>query len=107
MSENPFGEFLQVTHRQTLEFFYRGLREVVTDSVRKEDFIYPASVLAHYAQVSCVSSAEFPCPMNLSFVFDNFIDPHNPEAAAIYRSPDLSEIAATQCLFLSGFSKDR
>jgi hypothetical protein len=103
MSENPFGEFLQVTHRQTLEFFYRGLREVVESEVKKEDFLYPASVLSHFAQVSCKSSGEVPTPANLSFVYDNFINPGSQSSVTIFRDPGLSETAAAQCLLLTGF----
>ena len=38
-------------HRQTLDFFAVGLRDVSGPAVDTQELLYNASVLAHYAQV--------------------------------------------------------
>ena len=43
---------LASSHRQTLDFFFRGLVDVSEPTVDREELLYNASVLAHYAQVS-------------------------------------------------------
>ena len=45
-------ELLAVDHRQALEFFVLGLRDVCEPGVDREELLYNASVLAHYAQTS-------------------------------------------------------
>ena len=49
---DPLGELLATDHRQTLEFFIVGLRDVSEPTVDQQELLYNASVLAHYAQVS-------------------------------------------------------
>ena len=66
----PLGELLASDHRQTLEFFISGLRDVSEPTVDREELFYNASVLAHYAQVSTQARVEWPAPANLSQVFD-------------------------------------
>ena len=45
-------ELLAVNHRQALDFFVLGLRDVCETGVDWEELFYNASVLAHYAQTS-------------------------------------------------------
>ena len=45
-------ELIATDHRQALEFFVLGLQDVSEPTVDREELLYNASVLAHYAQVS-------------------------------------------------------
>ena len=54
---NPLRELLGADHRQTLEFFFLGLQDVSEPTVDRQELLYNASVLAHYAQVSTHSSS--------------------------------------------------
>ncbi len=106
MSSDDLGHMLSVTHDQALEFFVVGLREVVPKKVPDNDLRYPASILAHYSQVSCESSEDVPAPRGLVNVFDNFIDPRKTSNSFVYRDHSLCEIAGAHCLFLTGFFKE-
>ena len=97
----PLGELLATDHRQTLEFFVSGLRDVSEPTVDREELFYNASVLAHYAQVSTQSGVEWPAPANLSEVFDRFL------ADTLPRDSLMMEVAGTQCLLLAGFFEDQ
>lgn len=95
---DPFSDLFATSHRQALEFFFLGLREVSEPDVDGRELLYTASVLAHYAQVSTQSAYEMPAPATLAAVFDQFIldDSMRQDSA-------LLETAATQCLLLAGF----
>ena len=69
----PLAELLAVDDRQALEFFILGLEDVSEPTVDREELLYNASVLAHYAQVSTQSSVDFPSPATLGAVFDQFV----------------------------------
>jgi hypothetical protein len=69
----PLGELLASDHQQTLEFFIVGLRDVPEPTVAREELLYNASVLTHYAQVSTQAGVEWPAPASLSEVFDHFV----------------------------------
>jgi hypothetical protein len=97
----PLGELLATDHRQTLEFFVSGLRDVSEPTVDREELFYNASVLAHYAQVSTQADGEWPAPSNLSEVFDHFV------SEALPRDSVMMEVAGTQCLLLAGFFADQ
>jgi hypothetical protein len=98
----PLQELLAVDHRRALEFFVTGLQDVSSPDVDRQELLYNASVLAHYAQVSTVAELEMPAPANLSAVFDNFVfDTSVPHDAR------LMETAGAQCLFLTGFFEDQ
>ncbi len=99
---STLSELLASDHRQTLEFFITGLRDVSKRTVVREELLYNASVLAHYAQVSTQSSTEWPCPANLSKVFDHFVLDQT-----LVRDAETVEIAGTQCLLLAGFFEDQ
>jgi hypothetical protein len=98
----PLQELLAVDQHRALEFFVTGLQDVSDPGVDRQELLYNASVLAHYAQVSTCAELEMPAPANLTAVFDNFVlnmsMPHDGQ---------LLEIAGAQCLFLTGFFEDR
>jgi hypothetical protein len=98
----PFQELLAIDHRQTLEFFIVGLRDVSEPTVDQQELLYNASVLAHYAQVSTHAGVEWPAPANLSEVFDHFVSD-----TTLRRDPVMMEVAGTQCLVLAGFFEDQ
>jgi hypothetical protein len=98
----PFQELLATDHRQTLEFFIVGLRDVSEPTVDPHELLYNASVLAHYAQVSTHAGLEWPAPANLSEVFDQFVS-----NTALRLNGLMMEVAATQCLVMAGFFEDQ
>lgn len=95
-------ELLASDHRRTLEFFFLGLREVSDPSVDREELLYNASVLAHFAQVSTQATGEFPTPATLSVVFENFVVDHT-----LLHDSEMMETAGAQCLLLAGFFEDQ
>ena len=58
----PLRELLAIDHRQTLEFFVLRLQDISELTVDRQELLYNASVLAHYAQVSVHADAEWPAP---------------------------------------------
>ena len=94
----PLQELLAVDQRRALEFFVMGLQDVSDPGVDRQELLYNASVLAHYAQVSTSAGLEMPAPANLTAVFDHFVI--NMTAV---QDGHLLEIAGAQCLFLTGF----
>jgi len=98
----PLQELLAVDHRRALEFFVTGLQDVSDPGVDRQELLYNASVLAHYAQVSTSAGLEMPAPANLTAIFDNFV-----LNASIPPDGHLLEVAGAQCLFLTGFFEDR
>ena len=99
---SPLRELLATDHRNVLEFFLVGLRDVSEPSVDREELFYNASVLAHYAQVSTQADAEWPTPASLSTVFDHFVS-----NTTLMRDSLMMEVAGTQCLLLAGFFEDQ
>ena len=85
-------------HRQTLDFFIVGLRDVCEPTVDRDELLYNASVLAHYAQVSTQAQDEFPAPTSLNSIFDHFILDTTGQIDG-----ELMEVAGAQCLLLTGF----
>lgn len=98
----PLQELLASDHRHVLEFFVLGLRDVSEDTVDRQELLYNASVLAHYAQVSTQADAEWPAPSNLSTVFDHFVSD-----TTLLHDSQMMEVAGAQCLFLAGFFEDQ
>jgi hypothetical protein len=98
----PLGELLATDHRQTLEFFIVGLQDVSEPPIDREELLYNASVLAHYAQVSTQAGIEWPAPADLSEVFDHFVS----DTTGL-RDSLMMEVAGTQCLLLAGFFEDQ
>ena len=98
----PLGELLEVNHRRALEFFVMGLRDVSDLAVDRQELLYNASVLAHYAHVSTAAGFDWPAPPDLSAVFDHFV-----ADATLTRDGRMMEVAGTQCLLLAGFFEDQ
>ena len=98
----PLGELLATDHRGTLEFFVVGLRDVSQPDIDRQELLYNASVLAHYAQVSTSASSDLAAPANLSAVFDNFVID-----TTLLRDSVMMETAGAQCLVLAGFFEDQ
>jgi hypothetical protein len=94
----PFPDLLATSHRQALEFFFVGLKDVSGDDVDERELLYTASVLAHYAQVSTHADRDVPAPASLVAVFDQFVLDES-----MHQDSMMLETAATQCLLLSGF----
>ena len=92
------GELLAVSERRALEFFATGLKDVCEPDVDKEELVYNASVLAHYALVSTQSASGWPSPSSLATIFDQFVQEPQPLSAS-----SVMEEAGAQCLLLTGF----
>lgn len=98
----PLRELLAVDHRKTLEFFFLGLKDVSEAGVDRQELLYNASVLAHYAQVSTQSDADFPTPSALGVVFDHFVG-----TPAVPVDAEMLETAGSHCLLMAGFFEDQ
>lgn len=100
--DDSLEELLGVNHRGALEFFFTGLRDAAEGTVDREELLYNASVLAHYAQVSTTTDTDFPAPANLGFVFDQFV-----LGATEATDGAMMEVAGAQCLLMAGFFEDQ
>ena len=98
----PLRELLAVDHQQALAFFVHRLQEVAEPDVDRDELLYNASVLAHYAQVSTQADVDLPAPADLSAVFDRFV-----VDTTLLHGSVLMETAGAQCLLLAGFFEDR
>ena len=98
----PLGELLATDHRQTLEFFMVRLQEVAGPTVDRQELLYNASVLAHYAQTSTQADVDLPAPTNLSAIFDHFVID-----TSLLHDSVMMETAGAQCLVLAGFFEDQ
>jgi hypothetical protein len=98
----PLKELLATDQRHVLEFFFQGLRDVSEPNVDRQELIYNASVLAHYAQVSTQAGTDVPAPSHLGAVFDQFV-----VDSTLRMDGSLMETAGAQCLFLAGFFEDQ
>jgi hypothetical protein len=98
------SELLGVTNQQALQFFYERLVDVTDDSdPPRDELLYNASVLAHFATTS-IASETFPaCPASLSTVFDLYV----LDREALAHDPGIVEAAASQCLLLTGFFQEQ
>lgn len=91
-------ELLATDQRRALEFFFVHLRDVCEPSVARDELLYNASVLAHYAQLSTATTEGVPMLPGLSMVFDQFVID-----TTAHDDPEMMETAAAQCLVLAGF----
>ena len=98
----PMGELLASDNRHVLEFFLAGLRDVSEPTVDRQELLYNASVLAHYAQVSTQADADWPAPANLSVLFDHFVSD-----TTLLHDSLMMEVAGAQCLMMAGFFEDQ
>lgn len=94
----PLGELLAVSERRALEFFATGLKDVCEPGVDRDELVYNASVLAHFALVSTESTSGWPAPSTLAAVFDQFVQ--EPRASS---ASSVMEEAGAQCLLMTGF----
>ena len=100
--DDSLEELLGVNHRGVLEFFFAGLRDAAEGTVDREELLYNASVLAHYAHVSTHAGQDWPAPDSLSTVFDHFV-----YDSTLMHDGQMMEVAGAQCLFLAGFFEDQ
>jgi hypothetical protein len=98
----PLRELLAIDQRQTLEFFVLRLQDVSDATVDRQELLYNASVLAHYAQVSTQPDVDVPAPRDLGAVFDHFV-----ADTTLLDDRLMMETAGAQCLLLAGFFEDR
>lgn len=98
----PLRELLAVDQHRAFEFFVVGLKDVCDSAVDRQELLYNASVLAHYAQVSTASDTDLPSPSHLGAIFDHFVCNPTPQG-----DPALMEAAGAQCLLLTGFFADQ
>jgi len=98
----PLRELLAVDERRTLEFFVTGLQDVCDGGVDRQELLYNASVLAHYALVSTQCTTDMPAPATLLAVFDQFVLDDT-----VSGDGPLLETAGAQCLLLAGFFEDQ
>jgi len=98
----PLRELLAVDERRTLEFFVTGLQDVCDGGVDRQELLYNASVLAHYALVSTHSATDLPAPATLLNVFDQFVLDDT-----LAGDGQMLETAGAQCLLLAGFFEDQ
>jgi hypothetical protein len=95
-------DLLATDDRQALEFFVLGLQSVCEPTVDRQELLYNASVLAHYAQISTQADVDLPAPANLSVVFDHFVSD-----STLLHDSLMMETAGAQCLLLAGFFEDQ
>ncbi len=99
---DPLGELLATDQRQALEFFFVHLQDVSGPAVDRQELLYNASVLAHYAQTSTHGEVGLSAPANLSSVFDHFVTD-----TSLLHDSLMMETAGAQCLLLAGFFEDQ
>jgi hypothetical protein len=99
---DPLAELLATNQRQALEFFLVRLQDVSGPDVDRQELLYNASVLAHYAQISTQSDVWLSAPANLSTIFDHFV-----WDTSLQHDSGMMETAGAQCLVLAGFFEDQ
>jgi hypothetical protein len=98
----PLRELLAIDPRQALEFFAVRLQDVSEATVDRQELLYNASLLAHYAHVSTQPDVDVPAPANLSAVFDHFVSD-----TTLRHDSLMMETAGAQCLLMTGFFEDQ
>ena len=96
------AELLATGDQQALEFFFLRLRDVSGATVDRQELLYNASVLAHYALVSTQSQTDLSAPATLNAVFDHFV-----ADSSLLHDSAMMETAGAQCLVLTGFFQDQ
>ena len=98
----PLGQLLSSDSRETLQFFFAELKDATAgERVADPAVLYNASVLAHFASASTTTGLGMPTPVSLMDVFDRFVLHATPQ------DPETLEMAASQCLLLTGFFADQ
>ncbi len=100
---DPLNHLLATDQRDTLQFFFTGLRDVTADEhIDSPTLLYNASVLAHFASTSTFSPESLPALRSLGDVFDRFVTD-----TSLRHDTGLMEWAAAQCLLFTGFFGDQ
>lgn len=99
---DPLRDLLETDDRQALSFFFEGLKDVAAPTADRQELLYNASVLAHYAHVSTHTERSLPAPANLSAIFDRFV-----ADTRLSHDGGMMEMAGAQCLLLAGFFEDQ
>jgi hypothetical protein len=100
---DPLNQLLRSDQRETLQFFFAGLRDVTADEpIDEAALLYNASILAHFASTSVFSPESLPTPRWLGDVFDRFVLDN-----AVRHDTEMMEWAAAQCLLFTGFFSDQ
>lgn len=99
---DPLGALLATDQRQALQFFFLRLQDVSGPDVDREELLYNASVLAHYALTSTHADMDLSAPATLSAVFDHFV-----LDTTLMNDRLMMETAGAQCLVLAGFFEDQ
>jgi len=94
-----FAELFGVDSNIAINFFVSGLEEVA-DTKSRDEMIYVASILAHYAQTSRCDISSMPVLANLSEVHDEFV-------LVQINDPEILEIGGSQTLLFAGFFRDQ
>src|SRR5439155_18375869 len=76
--------------------------DIAGSSVDREELLYNASVLAHYALIATEAEVEMPAPATLGEVFDHFVFD-----TTLLNDSLMMETAGAQCLVLAGFFEDQ
>lgn len=98
----PLGHVLSSDATGTLQFFFVKLAEITAaEHVDARVRLYQASVLAHFASTSTSTPFGMPTPASLADVFERFVV-HTPMG-----DPELLEVAAGECLLLTGYFADQ
>lgn len=97
-----FADTFLVDERRTFNFFSTTLSDVVDhdarSSVPRDEFLYVASILAHYALVESGNPQYLPIPGTLRNLHDLFVTNFDT-----WYDADLMETAAAQTLMLTGY----
>lgn len=97
-----FAEMISVDSNRAFNFFLSGLSDISNKDKHNQETLYVASVLAHYAQVSCFSRDCVGPFSNLSQIFDTFFLNN-----LFLDDPEMLEVGGSQVLLLSGFFRDQ
>jgi hypothetical protein len=101
--DNLFEELVAIDSGSALNFFVNNLRETAgTETLREDETLYVASILAHYSQTSRADTMSIPSMANLSEVFDSFIL-HGTGLS----DSEILEIGGSQILLFAGFFRDQ
>ncbi|MDR3519496.1 MAG: hypothetical protein P4L63_01240 [Candidatus Pacebacteria bacterium] len=100
-------ELLAVGSAQTMQFFYNHLRNNAPVGMGREETLYIASILAHYAQTSRFEEDTMGPAVSLCEILDNFVIPTLTENFYGAPDPEILEIAGSQTLLLVGFFRDQ
>jgi hypothetical protein len=101
------SELLAVNSSQTRQFFYNHLHNNTPPDVAREETIYVANILAHYAQTSRFNENSMGPAASLCEILDNFVIPTLTGGLDISPDPEILEIAGSQTLLLVGFFRDQ